>query len=652
MTQEFKNPSHPLPEHSAKPTDNNSLPLIPYNQLDALYAQAMDLSGHVIVCGLNTVGYRIVKQLLEAEVRVVVVDENPDPNFSRVVQAKGVFLLTQDSRSDEALKQVRIEKALAIIAVADTDLKNLETVLAAHELAPDIRAVTSFFNPQIGERLRNSIPNAYVLNLAELTAPTFVTACLPSQVLHLFELGPEEFAVVRDLANNAGTFQQLYGDRVTPLLRLNKKQEVQVCPRPNTMLEANDHVAVVGKVEELERLAEVELDRKAVEEARHSWKTGKQKSNRVVPKPLQARERRNKEFSLSLITLLREVDRPFKVALLTIILVLLGSVFFYLFFNHERTNGDPLNAFYLTMISMSGNAGLDDLPNWYNKLFASALIAVGATILAIVYTSLTNYIVTARLRQLMGSDGREKARRLKGHVVVCGLGRIGYRVVCGLVERGQEVAVLERDEKNRFSNLVRSMGVPVLNGDMRLPESLELVNIAKARCLVSFSSDDSVNLETALNALQRNPDLRVVLRLFDARLAERVEKNFNIQIARSTSALAAPYFIGAALNFEVVTSFYVGQLPFFIAKLVIQEDGALNGKTVRDLYTSRGVSVLAYVAHAEKVDNLLEGAILVRQQVPVYHPGPDFKLYAGDTVYLLGDHRRIAAVYQLNRSPS
>jgi len=630
------------------PTKNGNGTAIPFPQAITTSAEIDNLSGHIIVCGLYNLGYRIVEQLQKAKIGLVVIDSNPDPQFAQLVEEAGIPLLRQDSRSESVLHRAGIERASALITVVSSDLHNLETTLAATELNPRIRIVTSFFNPQYSERTVKSMSNVRALNVAELTATTFVTASLPSQILHLFEIGPEEFAVVQDKADNAGTVQQTYGPNITPLLRQSKLQAAQICPRPNTPVEKDDLVTVIGGVDQLVQSREVRLNQGEVDAARY----GRHSAGRTG-KNYKAQQRKKRRVLFTPALFLREMGPTFRRTLITIGLVLLVSTGFFLISNPEKFKADPLtnfiSAIYFSLITIGSNATLEDLPGWYNRLYSIGLIVIGTVLLAVIYGYVTNYIVSARLNQLLG---RQEATNMEDHVVVCGLGTIGYQVVRGLVERGEAVAVLEQNEDRRFNNLARSLGVPVLHADITNPESLNLVNISKARCIAAMTSDDSKNLETALNALQKKPGLRVVLRLFDARLGGRLEKNFNIQIARSTSALAAPYFIAAALDFKVVTSFYVGQLPFFVAELVIENDGQLNGKTVKSLYTSSGVAVLAYLKRTEKIENHLEGPIKVYQKEPTYHPAPDFPLKAGDTIYFVGSYERITSIYQLNQPPA
>ena len=65
---------------------------------------------------------------------------------------------------------------------------------------------------------------------------------------------------------------------------------------------------------------------------------------------------------------------------------------------------------------------------------------------------------------------------------------------------------------------------------------------------MALTSDDLVNLEFALAARRLQPELRVVLRIFDPRLAERLDRGIELDLTRSVSALAAPAFSAALLG--------------------------------------------------------------------------------------------------------
>src|SRR5689334_19919605 len=106
-----------------------------------------DWTGHVIVCGLEGVGLRTVEQLHLAGVRVVVVDDSPDPRLTRVVRGWGIPQVTGSSRLAETLIGAGLAGAVAVVCVQEDDLHTLETALLARELSAEARVVVQIRNP-------------------------------------------------------------------------------------------------------------------------------------------------------------------------------------------------------------------------------------------------------------------------------------------------------------------------------------------------------------------------------------------------------------------------------------------------------------------------------------------------------------------------
>ncbi len=607
------------------------------------------VSDHIIICGLRNLGYRILEQVLQANIRVVVIDNQPELRFAEETLNKKVPLLKRDSRVESVLLAAGIRRARAIITVSDDDLKNLETVLEASRLAPGIRAVASFSNSQIGEQIINTLPNAQALSLPELAASTFVTASLPNQVLHLFEIGSEEVAVVEDRPNQTGTINQLYG-RIIPI-QLERTvagpngtpvDKVLIGPSPNTPVQTSDHLFLIGRVHDLEKAEEVQLDRAELDHRR-----GKKRPKTLRHKRVHLISHFRRFTGRIFRDILRE--RPFRWSLILFSTLLLASIAILIF-----GRGDSIaDSLYFALNIVIGQ-NIFERGNTAPFLMLFGFIGglSGVVLLSVVNAYITNYIVTNRIAEALG---QQKATDMSDHVVLTGLGGVGYQVLRGLIERGEQVVVIERDENNRYNNLARSMGVPVIHSDARLPESLDLANINKARCIAITTNDDLVNLETALNARQKNQKLKVVLRLFDRGLAEKIENRFNIHTARSSSALAAPYFVAGALNYEVVTTFYVHQSTFIVTRLIVKPGSELDGFTVKKLYSRTGIMVMAHyhppIQVAQHAANMIPLAeqIVVRQLTPEFYPDPEnFVLHGGDTIYFVGPYDRITAVYKLN----
>jgi voltage-gated potassium channel len=132
------------------------------------------------------------------------------------------------------------------------------------------------------------------------------------------------------------------------------------------------------------------------------------------------------------------------------------------------------------------------------------------------------------------------AHASRDHVVLCGLGHLGMRTLQQLVGAGQGVVAIEKDPACRFLNEARATGCPILVRDARDDQALADAQVAAARVIIIATSDDMANLEIALDARRLNAKIRVLMRLFDQRLADKLKAAGLIDEAFSTSALAAP----------------------------------------------------------------------------------------------------------------
>lgn len=147
--------------------------------------------------------------------------------------------------------------------------------------------------------------------------------------------------------------------------------------------------------------------------------------------------------------------------------------------------------------------------------------------------------------------------QMRGHVVVCGLGHVGYRVVEELRRLGEEIVGLESNVEGTFVEVVRGWGIPVHIGDARRDELLVKCGVSRARAIVCATSDDLANLEIALDSKRMNPDVRVVMRMFDQRLAAKVGGALLLDESFSTSALSAPIIAIQATHPNVRSAYRV-----------------------------------------------------------------------------------------------
>lgn len=134
----------------------------------------------------------------------------------------------------------------------------------------------------------------------------------------------------------------------------------------------------------------------------------------------------------------------------------------------------------------------------------------------------------------------------KGHIIVTGLGNIGFRVVRELARNGETVVAVEEQQSGNFIQAAREL-VPVVIGNARTEETLRRAGIAGAKAIIAVTDDDVVNLSTGLRTKRAHPGCRTVLRIFDSHLAEKLQRNLEVDAVLCTSSAAAPTFLGAVL---------------------------------------------------------------------------------------------------------
>lgn len=211
------------------------------------------------------------------------------------------------------------------------------------------------------------------------------------------------------------------------------------------------------------------------------------------------------------------------------------------------------------------------------------------------------------------------ASTLNKHVILVGLGHLGYRVAFKLHEMGEQVAVIEFNAKADTLSAAQNLGIPVIHDDATRPAALEAANIKDARTIILASQNDAMNLQIALKARSMNPKIKVVVRIFDEDFAHALQDQFGF-IALSATEMAAPIFAAAASGVDVTNPISVEGQLLSLARLTISEDAPFAGKTVgyvEDLY-HLSIVLVRHDHHSEM------------------HPTDSIPINAGDTLAVLG----------------
>ena len=505
--------------------------------------------GHIIVCGTDHLGRRTIDELRRRDESVVAIDRVGDASDD--LADLDVRLVVGDPLLARTLREAGVERAGAVVMTGDEDLENLNIALLAQELHPGIRVVIRMFDTELGAHIPDLFTDGVALSSSALAAPGFVTAAIDGETGGRIELAG------RILRARTSADPQV-GHRSLALARLHKDRSVEMLPDASPD-EPDLLVIDIATAEEF--AADADHLVPAADASTSGLVHG---AAALVRERLRAPEQRLLRFGTVLV-----------------LLAVASALFF------ELTAGlTPLDAVSYSITLLTGASLLFDIDPATAppalRLYGIVLSLVGIALVAIVYALITDALIRSRLLQTLGR--RTVPAGIRDHVVVAGLGAIGYRVALGIKDRGVPVVVVESQDDGRFVAATRAAGIPVVIGDARHAEVLDEVKVARARALVCATSDDLVNLSTALNGRSARSDLRVVVRLFDPDFAVRVQNGFDIRFTRSVSQLAAPAFAAAATRTEVVATLPIrDRRVALFARLRVPEDSALEGRLASSL---------------------------------------------------------------------
>lgn len=213
--------------------------------------------------------------------------------------------------------------------------------------------------------------------------------------------------------------------------------------------------------------------------------------------------------------------------------VMFGTVGFHL------AEGWPLaDSLYVTVQTVT-TVGYGDLPpkTAAGRMFASAFMFFGFGAVAYILTSTVQWIVQSELLAAFGARRRQREmNKLRHHFIICGVGRVGSRIIREMQRAGASFVAIESDGL-KVAELIEG-GAHVLVRDATLEETLRDAGVERARGLVACLPDDADNVYVVLTARDLNRNLHIV--------ARAVEEQAEAKLIRAgADRVVAPTIIGS-----------------------------------------------------------------------------------------------------------
>ncbi|MFI7090447.1 NAD-binding protein [Streptomyces lydicus] len=554
----------------------------------------------MVICGNDGLAHRLAVTLdaVCGEAVTVVLPSGRDGHAPEIAALhrdpqSPVELLVATHPDERTLRAAGVERAAALALTYRDDQVNVTAALLARTLNPTIRLVIRMYNRQRGSHLERLLDRAVlalgrtdgtsldmsttVLSDTDTAVPELVSAAAVGQGHTLQVEGqvfrgvvrparaPAQSADLATLAVLSGAHQDDPASEDSP--ETPGEEGTQLLPDTFT---AYHRQFTHGRL----MLEEVTHHHPPEAPPRGRRSHGAWLRDRLAHLPWK-------------VFLSRELIAVFGV-LAAIVLVLAGAT--------ALAESEPLwKSLYLPLLDIftMGDPATDESPA--RRVLQLIAGFVGLAVLPLVVAATMN--ATDAFRK--ASVGHPPAADLADHIVLVGLGKIGTRVLAQLRTTDHQVVVIERDPHARGVPLARELGVPLLLEDAGAPGVLDRARIRQSKSLLVLTRDDGENLDIAMAARESNPQVRVVMRLYDDDFAATVSRTMRASYpdattrSRSVSALAAPSFAAAMMGRHVLGVMPVERGSLLFTTVDVAGHPELEGRSLHQAFRENEWRVLA-----------------------------------------------------------
>jgi voltage-gated potassium channel len=315
----------------------------------------------------------------------------------------------------------------------------------------------------------------------------------------------------------------------------------------------------------------------------------------------------------------------FRTALIVFLIAITGSGGLY--YSIAKRVGEPLQNFseavyiVLSLAFFQPPGEFPESPYLEVFFFVMPLVGIGTLALGLADFGYLFFNRRARSKEWEMAI----ASTLDKHHILVGLGHLGFHVVQHLKgAMNRPMAVIELDPSADLIAAVQEMDIPIIHDDASRESALEAAGVRRAISIILCSQNDAVNLKIALKARSLNPDIRVIIRIFDDDFAQALSQQFGF-IALSGTGLAAPAFAASATDSEITPPISIEGESFSLARITISPGCPIEGTTVGQIEDGYVVSVIL-VRHNGKSD---------------FHPADSHPVVSEDMVAVLGRPDRL-----------
>lgn len=314
----------------------------------------------------------------------------------------------------------------------------------------------------------------------------------------------------------------------------------------------------------------------------------------------------------------RILQRIYAAAALLLFMTTLGTLGFYFVADDARASFS--DALHMTLIAITtvGYGEVIPLKTLGERIFADMIALTGFGTVTFLFTSLATFFLESDLDYSLRRRRMEKAiKKLSGHYILCGFGRVGRNVAHELQITNRAFVAIDTDELQLEDQHEHFPKLLHLHGDATDDDLLLAADIGDAAGVFAVTGDDSRNLMIILTARQLNPHVRVVARCHELRNAQKMKK-------AGADTVISPDFTG---GMRIASSMIRPHVVTFLDEMLRSEHRVrLEEVPIHAEHRSRSIGELKQHCPNCVILSVRTGADFV------FNPADNFVLHAGHTL--------------------
>ncbi len=288
-----------------------------------------------------------------------------------------------------------------------------------------------------------------------------------------------------------------------------------------------------------------------------------------------------------------------------------------------------LDALYQTVITVT-TVGFGEVHplSPQGRIFTLFLILFGLGIVTYGLSQIARWTLELKLGELLGRRSVRTVKRLRGHYIICGHGRMGSAAAERLQMERVPFVVIEKDPEQ--AEILKEKKYSFVIGDATDEEVLRTAGIQHAKGLAALLPSDADNLYLVMTARMLNPELIIVARALTEeaeRKLYRAGANDVIAPYRVSGYRIALHMVNPALMDFVDLALIKKNLELEMREYTVQPDSPIQGHSLEELELRKRANVVVVA--------------LKREGEMMINPDPTLVFQPGDVLIVLGEKKML-----------